>query len=484
MSHANKKILLLLMLLALFLLLGGYLGTTYYYQNHFFPNTKISGIDCSGKDAEYLERINTQNGEDYLISIYDRKGNKYHLKGMDFDYTYVGTGEEKKLLEEQNAFTWPVEFSRNHDLSISTSYSYDENKLKEAILAMSFFSEEHEAPTDAFLKRNKDGSYSIEPEKQGDQPISSIVCDEIIQAVSEGMNSYTLSDACYETPAVLSDDEILSLELSQIKQYMNSTIHYEIGDADENLTAEMISEMLVFQDDHTVSIDETKVANYVQHLASTYNTYADVRKFKTSLGDKVKIGGGDYGWVINKTEEAKQLLEDLKGGTPVSREPIYEQTAKESGTNDIGSTYVELDYSNQHLYYYEEGRLKLESDFVSGNISKGNGSPDGIFKVVYKQSPATLVGEDYESKVKYFIPFAYNVGFHDASWRSKFGGEIYKKSGSHGCINVPKDTAQKLYEMLEVGTPVVAYYRERVKLSSESSKISNAYSYVEPKKKS
>lgn len=109
----------------------------------------------------------------------------------------------------------------------------------------------------------------------------------------------------------------------------------------------------------------------------------------------------------------------------------------QSGLDDIGNTYVEIDYTSQHLWYYKDGSLVTDTGIVSGNISRGNGSPDGIFKIAYKQKDATLVGENYASNVRYFMPFAYNVGIHDASWRSTFGKEIYKTSGSHGCINVP-----------------------------------------------
>ena len=91
-----------------------------------------------------------------------------------------------------------------------------------------------------------------------------------------------------------------------------------------------------------------------------------------------------------------------------------------------------------------------------------------------------LKGEDYESDVTYFMPFAYNVGIHDASWRNgRFGGNIYKSSGSHGCINAPLEVVEKMYGKVEVGTPVIAYYREKVELTAENAKISNAYSYVD-----
>lgn len=482
MSRAKKTV-LAIGIVILLLLIGGYVGTAVYFQSHFFPNTTISGMDCGNKTADDVENRNIRTGEDYLISVYDREGNKFHLKGLDFNYAYVSSGEEASILSSQNAFAWPVELAKKHSYTLNASYTFQSDALNAVIMNLDLFSEENMVePTDAYISQTDDGTYEIVDETLGNAPIAEQVIAEITAAVSAGASNCTLTDDCYEAPAITAASPELADVMSQIDAYQNATIHYEIDDADENLTAGDIASMLVISD-NTVSIDEDKVAAFVQRLASTYNTYGDVRSFKTTEGDKVKIGGGDYGWVINKSEEAEQILKDLKGGKPVIREPIYEQTAKKSGSDDIGNTYVEIDYTNQHLYYYEKGELILDSDIVSGNISNGNGSPDGIFKIVYKQSPATLVGETYQSDVEYFMPFAYNVGIHDASWRSTFGKEIYKRSGSHGCINVPKKTAKKLYEILEVGTPVIAYYREKVELTSKSSGISNAYSYVDPDKK-
>lgn len=90
------------------------------------------------------------------------------------------------------------------------------------------------------------------------------------------------------------------------------------------------------------------------------------------------------------------------------------------------------------------------------------------------------MGEGYSSPVSYFMPFAYNIGIHDASWRDTFGGTIYKTSGSHGCINVPPAFAEQLFNAVDKGTPVVAYYREAVTLTNNAAKMSNAYSYVAP----
>jgi hypothetical protein len=46
---------------------------------------------------------------------------------------------------------------------------------------------------------------------------------------------------------------------------------------------------------------------------------------------------------------------------------------------------------------------------------------------------------------------------HDASWRSAFGGEIYKRNGTHGCVNAPFHLAKTIYENIEEGIPIICY---------------------------
>ena len=61
-----------------------------------------------------------------------------------------------------------------------------------------------------------------------------------------------------------------------------------------------------------------------------------------------------------------------------------------------------------------------------------------------------------------------NIGMHDATWRSSFGGTIYKTKGSHGCINMPYEKAQELYGYIEKGTPVICYHLAGTERSTES----------------
>ena len=103
--------------------------------------------------------------------------------------------------------------------------------------------------------------------------------------------------------------------------------------------------------------------------------------------------------------------------------------------------------------------MVLETDFVSGNMSKPDCiTPPGVFGLTYKTRNAVLRGANYETPVNYWMPFNGNVGMHDATWRSSFGGTIYLTSGSHGCVNLPLNMAAAIYEYMSTGFPIVCYY--------------------------
>lgn len=465
------------------LLLMVYLGMAFYFKNHFIFRTEINGWKVGGMTVSQAEEKIGDHVEEYLLTVFDRDGGKHHVYGKDIGCQYVPDGTVKKILEKQNAFGWITSIFKQKDEKAALTMKYKEELIADTVQSMSCFKEENiTEPQDAKIAKGEDGYY-IEPEVMGNHMIYEKVLEKVKAAVAEGRESVTLTDDDYENPQYTQNSSELTDAMAKIQKYQNAVITYQVQGGEEKIDAEQMEKFIHVSDDLEVSLDEKEIEKYVQSLASKYNTYADVRAFQTSSGDTVNIGGGDYGWIVNKAKEAEQLKADLEAGEPVSREPIYSQRAFVEGANDIGNTYIEIDYTKQHLWFYKDGALVVESDIVSGNISQNNGSPDGVFKIVYKQSPAVLKGENYESNVNYFLPFAYNVGIHDASWRNgKFGGDIYKTSGSHGCINAPLEVAQTIYANTEVGTPVIAYYREPVELTAENCKISNAYSYKDPEK--
>ena len=171
-----------------------------------------------------------------------------------------------------------------------------------------------------------------------------------------------------------------------------------------------------------------------------------------------------------ETEALKQLLLSCKSQ---EREPVYSQTAAVHDENDYGNTYVEINLTAQHLFFYKEGKLVVESDFVSGNESRGWSTPAGAYPLTYKQRNATLKGQNYSTPVSYWMPFNGGIGMHDAYWRSSFGGKIYKTNGSHGCINLPPAVAKTVYENISAGMPVLCYHLQGAESGTTSTTAQN-----------
>ena len=234
----------------------------------------------------------------------------------------------------------------------------------------------------------------------------------------------------------------------------------EFDDEIEILDGSIINEWLEVDQFMNVVINENKVKEYLNDLSLKYDTYGKTRTFKTTTGKTVEVAGGNYGWKIDKTKEFDELINNIKNGETIKKEPLYIQKAWGTRENDIGNTYVEINLTNQCLWFYKNGELIVQGDVVTGNVSRGNATPQGTYILNYKQKNATLKGAGYSSDVKYWMPFNCNIGIHDASWRGSFGGSIYKTDGSHGCVNAPEYLAKKIYENIEPGTPIVCYKEE------------------------
>ena len=90
-------------------------------------------------------------------------------------------------------------------------------------------------------------------------------------------------------------------------------------------------------------------------------------------------------------------------------------------------------------------------------MANGTITPEGTYKLKYKDKDSVLVGENYRSPVSFWMPFNGNIGMHDASWRYSFGGQIYMTNGSHGCVNLPYSLANDIFYNIDEGTPIICY---------------------------
>ena len=453
-----KKIILGVLIGYVAILVIAYGIGVFYYSNRFLSGTEINGMDCSGKTVEEVENNMESQIASYQLVLKERGDKSEAISASQISMEYISDGKIQELKEQQNPFTWFLAFARQQDYTLSATTSYDEDALNAAVDALDCFKEENVVqPVDAHLEV-QDGQYVIVEETQGTALDSDKVKEAVKNAIDSGETLLDLDQAgCYIEPSVLSTDENLAKQRDEGNKLLTVTVTIDFSDRQEVIDADVMKDWLTTNEEGAVDLDRTKVREYVQQLQYEYDTFGSSREFTTSSGQTITVSGGDYGWLIAPNDTTTKIIDTIKSGQSQTIEPEYTYTGYCRDTNDIGNTYVEISLDQQHMWFYKDGQLIVETDVVTGCHNRGWDTHTGVYAIMYKERDATLVGEGYNSAVSYWMPFYANVGIHDASWRSSFGGSIYLKDVSHGCVNTTTENAATIYNNIERGVPVVVY---------------------------
>lgn len=438
---------------------GVYAGMSQKYKTRFFPNTQINGVDASGKTAAEVQELIAEGVNGYTLTIDERNNQTETIAGTDIKLHAEFDGSLEKMVAAQNPFAW-LWHMKQEEYTIGTMVAYDDAALESQIRNLSCLDPEKAVePVNAKISEYVSGQgYSIEPEQEGTAVEAEKLTQAVTGAIENLQDHLSLEEAdVYKKPTVLKDDASLAEQLDKMNKYAKMSVTYQFGDSTETLNGDQIHAWLIANADGSVSVDSSKVSEYVSEMAKAHNTSNKAKTLKTSYGSTIQVSGGTYGWKINQAAETEALAAIIASGESTTREPEYSQKAASHGANDYGDTYVEINLTGQHLFFYKEGKLVVESDFVSGNLAKGWGTPAGSYPLAYKQKNAVLKGENYRTPVNYWMPFNNGIGMHDAKWRSSFGGTIYKTGGSHGCINLPPSVAKTIFDNISAGTPVICY---------------------------
>ncbi len=398
-----------------------YFGPAVYFHSHFLPSTTLNGMSVSGKTQKQVEDMITEEIDRYALQI-ETRGETEVLNGADISLAPEFGDSILNCMKAQNPYIWPAALFSSQELEEETIVSFDKEKLESKADEFSFMLKKNQkSPKDAYCSDYSEDGYKIIPEELG----SKIKRNQLVSTLSEAVNNLketvSLEETdCYVKPNVTSEDETLKKVTNTLNQYTGVTLTYRIGEKKETLDGSVTHEWMRVNGSE-VTIDEEAVKDYADSLASSYNTVFRKHTLNTSYQKTVDITAGDYGWKVDKEGEKEQILKDIKAGKSLERELIYSQTANSHGEHDYGDTYVEINLTAQHLFFYKNGSLIVESDFVSGNLSKNYDTPTGIYGLTYKQEDAVLRGENYASPVDYWMPYCNNVGMHDASWNRKSG---------------------------------------------------------------
>lgn len=434
-----------------------YLAASVYFMEHFFLGTAVNGENVEFQTVKQVNSLILEQAEGYGLTLLERGGTEESVTAQQLGMSFSETENVRNYKRVQNGFLWPRMFWQQDTYQIAPDITFDEETFDETLASLSCV-REGEEPEDARVELTADG-YELYPEQQGSRIKEDVLKEQVRAAAETLTETVDLEEAgCYEAPSLTADSPEITELTVKLDQWFATEVTYEFGSQTEVVDSSVVAGFIQL-DGCEASLSEEAVRAWVAGLADRRDTYKKSRQFNSTLRGVITVSGGNYGWQIDQETETAALLASVEKGETAAKQPAWSREGKAWGdNNDVGDTYIEVDMGAQHMWAYKDGALLIDTDVVTGNISRNYGTPSMVAAIQYKDRNAVLRGDNYATPVKYWMPFYGNYGIHDASWRREFGGTVYLTNGSHGCVNTPPAAMKVIFENMDSGTPVVLYY--------------------------
>lgn len=456
-----SKNLVLLLIIAVTFFIGG----KYLWKTRFNNHTYINGLDCSFQTVQSVaNNLEKQLHTDlsFLVITKDSTTHKYTPTSEvaeSFEIKISDLAILQNLLDTQKKNT------KERTFQVSQLFNINESSLRKYLESIPELSSSSSGgvtiPQNAYLAISENNTLEIVDEVYGNLIDFEEAYSIAITKLKDGIGQIDFSPITKTDPDILSTDENLIKNQLEINSLLETTISYQLANKDIiTLDSSTTINWLNLNDDGTFSMDLSgNLTHFIDMLAEKVDVAnssiafnaTDIGEVHLEVRDAVRAR-------LDKEAELVRLKECFENSGSYTFKPFYTKTP----ISDLLNCYVELDITRQTVWMYKDGECILESLCVTGNVAHGTITPTGIYFLTYKMQDAVLRGfnrdgSTYASPVKYWMPFNGGIGFHDASWRYQFGGEIYKKSGSHGCVNMPTKAAATLYQNIDESIPIIVY---------------------------
>ena len=415
----------------------------------FEENTSVLGVDVSGC-----------NREDAWTRL-EAAVSSYTLDLTIDEIALQVSGREIGLGCSQDAFLNAVQAMEDGtNADFSSVVTFDEGKLKD-LIQQNFNKELAEA---TLIFDETANAYQLTPHAEGLHTDPDAVVAAVRNAICTLTSQQNLSGLSEAAQPVRRDDDPELLAVVELLNKMTGielTYAFQEGDGNNSVAAHQIpgdvirSFVDLGEDGFSPAIDQEAVDAYALELSEKYSIEGTTGPFQTTGGGTLNMTVTYEGLALDPAAIAQDIVTCMQEGISGERTIPY----LSGGVRDMayGGTYIEVDLSAQHLWFYKNGECLSSTNLVSGMVGAGWNTPTGIYSIYSKTAGTYLVGEDYRTYVNYWMPFSGGYGLHDATWRGSFGGDIYLYDGSHGCVNLPLSAAKTIYNNASVGTKVILY---------------------------
>lgn len=434
-------------------------------ESGLFPaNTTLNGVDCSELSVEAANRVlSTEwNSHEFVVSTSQQYAGA--LSEINFEYQIADSFDDALVQSCINPLLWWIA-KEYHSFYANLKITKVNDEFTQEYNNLGFIQLDNNSSdiktANAYIDMTNP-QLPIVAEVYGSNIDHDKLLNKILSTIESGKFELDINESdFYVIPTVFSNDPDLVATQELYQKYLGFKITYDFGYNQEVIAPKDLIQILSYNNGKVVVHDE-KVKEYIKELAKKYDSAGMSRSFFAN-GVQVSVYGGNYGYLIDQAAEIQWLADSLRKGESATRVPKYLPTERSRSNDQYGSTYVEIDLTEQHLWIYKNGSLVLSTPVVTGNVLKDTATPAGTYHVFYKQRDRVLRGDDwdgtkYETPVAYWMAFNRGVGLHDAPWRRSFGGTIYRANGSHGCINMPPYMARAAYSIVEIGYLVIVHY--------------------------
>lgn len=451
------KVLNIVVLICIVIIFLIFLLTRVFIKDTFQYSTIINGIDCSFLNIKDAEKKLEKTMNSATITMLFAEDKKYTCLGAYFDISIDNSNSLRGILSEQKD-------TGKNEYTMTDLYKVNEAKAKKYLASLSVFANDNsnKEPVNAYLEWNEEKQeYYIVKETYGNKLTMETAYNYLLNSLRNGKTVIDFREVTDITPDITANSLELKEQMENINSILDTTIEYELYNGETyTLDAKIMKDWVSRNDKGEYSIDiENNVTKFVDKLAKKAKYELTSTKFNaTGLGTiSVPFGRATYA-TVNTEKEIDRLIKQLESKKSTKLEVVYNDLPDYLNIN----TYIELDLSRQNVWMYVNGECVVDSPCVTGNVATGYATPAGIYYLTYKEMNTTLEGYNadgstYSSPVTYWMPFNGGIGFHDASWRYSFGGNIYMTNGSHGCVNLPYWAASTIYSYINTSIPIIIY---------------------------
>lgn len=446
-------------------------GMGWHQHTHFNRNATVNGVAVGGLNAQQA----------YQKVKAAKRANKVYLNGR---LVYTGhttgsgiTGRDRAkfttALKKQATF-FPSSKRVNVTVEPANADKSQQTAMWQAVSAyVQRLNRGRKAPVDAYALLSR-GRVTTVAAKPGTQYNLASLHQQFKRKAANGTVKLT---AHHRQPLSAKSSEVQN-QKKQLQKLLGKQVTYKVENKSYRFTTNSVITKATYKNGK-YSFDTAAANKKIAQINKKQATLGKAFKFKTHAGNVITTNRkGTYGWKISAQRAGQTLANALASGKKEASaaQDIYGIGYNTRGTgygvtsNDgLGGTYAELSITDQHAWFYRNGKCVFDADVVTGANTAGDKTPKGVWYIMYQQSPSVLKGTNddgssYASKVQYWSQFtSTGCGFHDASWRKNWSKTAYLSNsgastgGSHGCANMHPSDAGTAYHDLQVNEPVIVY---------------------------